>query len=147
MPDLTQWSEERRNIRVTPEGKPGQFILDEYADGQRPAEIRLEQKQRRRFLLDISVTPIRNGLCPGDKLVEIHFCRQADKFGDERIKKITPREKEVFRLMLLGATNKSAAHYLGITEGTVKKLLSNCYRKLGVNSRSEAMIKYYSYEV
>ena len=57
MPDLTQWSEERRNIRVTPEGKPGQFILEEYADGQRPAAIRLEQKQRRRFLLDISVTP------------------------------------------------------------------------------------------
>ncbi len=52
-------------------------------------------------------------------------------------KNLTPREKEVLIFALKGFTNKYTANSLHIKEGTVKKLLHNCYQKLSVNSRTE----------
>jgi len=55
---------------------------------------------------------------------------------------LTKRENEVLELVVDGNTNKFIAFKLKITEGTVKKLLSNSYKKLGIHSRSE-LLKFY----
>lgn len=50
---------------------------------------------------------------------------------------LTPREQEVISLVVNGYTNRCIAYELNITEGTVKKVIYNCYQKLGICSRIE----------
>lgn len=51
--------------------------------------------------------------------------------------RLTNREAEIVRLVLSGATNKSLAFRLQVSEGTIKVHLHNIFRKLEVGSRSE----------
>lgn len=51
---------------------------------------------------------------------------------------LTPREKQVLSLLVLGFTNVEIATRLYVTETTIKSHLSSVYRKLGVRSRQEA---------
>jgi DNA-binding NarL/FixJ family response regulator len=51
---------------------------------------------------------------------------------------LTPREKQVLSMVVLGFTNGEIAGRLFVTETTVKSHLSSAYRKLGVRSRQEA---------
>jgi DNA-binding NarL/FixJ family response regulator len=50
----------------------------------------------------------------------------------------TPREKEVLDLLATGATNKTIAGQLYITEKTVSVHVSNLLAKLGVENRGAA---------
>lgn len=50
------------------------------------------------------------------------------------------RELEVLELIAKGMSNKLIAHKLGITEGTVATHLFNVFRKLKVESRTEAAL-------
>jgi DNA-binding CsgD family transcriptional regulator len=52
------------------------------------------------------------------------------------------REKDVIQLLLQGRGNKQIALELGIANRTVEFHLSNIYAKLGVNTRSEAILKF-----
>ena len=58
--------------------------------------------------------------------------------------KLTAREKEVFMLAADGLSNKNIACRLEIKEGTVKKILNSCYKKLKINSRIDAVKLFYS---
>lgn len=51
------------------------------------------------------------------------------------------REKEVTELLLQGKSNKQIALALGISASTVEYHLKNVYRKLQVNSRTEAVLR------
>ena len=51
---------------------------------------------------------------------------------------LTPREREILRLVAEGGTNVEVARKLWVTEQTVKFHLSNVYRKLNVSNRTEA---------
>jgi DNA-binding NarL/FixJ family response regulator len=53
---------------------------------------------------------------------------------------LTPREADVLRLMAEGMTNKSIAARLGITEHTAKFHVNAILRKLGAQSRTEAVV-------
>jgi DNA-binding NarL/FixJ family response regulator len=55
-----------------------------------------------------------------------------------KLEELTPREKEILRLMSEGLTNVQLARMLWLSEQTVKFHLSNIYRKLGVANRTEA---------
>ncbi len=55
---------------------------------------------------------------------------------------LTKREKEILRLVIGGDKNRFIAYRLSVTEGTVKKMLSNIYRKLSVSSRAELIRLY-----
>jgi DNA-binding NarL/FixJ family response regulator len=51
---------------------------------------------------------------------------------------LTPREREILRLVAEGHSNAALAKMLWVTQQTVKFHLSNVYRKLGVANRTEA---------
>jgi len=51
------------------------------------------------------------------------------------------REKQVINLLILGKSNKQIALSLGVSVRTIEFHLSNIYAKLGVGSRTEAVIK------
>lgn len=50
---------------------------------------------------------------------------------------LSPREREVLRLVASGARNRDIANKLGISENTVKFHVSNLLRKAGAQSRAE----------
>jgi DNA-binding CsgD family transcriptional regulator len=52
---------------------------------------------------------------------------------------LTPRERDVLRLVAGGGTNAQVAAELGVGEETVKTLLGRVYAKLGVRRRAEAV--------
>jgi DNA-binding NarL/FixJ family response regulator len=51
---------------------------------------------------------------------------------------LSPREKQVLTMVVLGLTNIEIANRLFVAETTVKSHLSSAYRKLGVRSRQQA---------
>ncbi|WP_315789347.1 response regulator transcription factor [Fischerella sp. JS2] len=53
---------------------------------------------------------------------------------------LTPREKEVLRLIATGATNKEIAQQLYISEGTVKNHVTNILNRLNLRDRTQAAI-------
>jgi len=57
------------------------------------------------------------------------------------IEPLTPREQQVAQLLAGGLTNKEIAQRLGITEHTVKFHLNGLMRKLGVSTRTEAVVQ------
>ena len=51
---------------------------------------------------------------------------------------LTPREKQVLAMVVMGFSNAEIARQLFVTEATVKSHLSSTFAKLGVRSRTEA---------
>jgi DNA-binding NarL/FixJ family response regulator len=70
------------------------------------------------------------GLTP-DKQPEAHPLAEA----------LTPREIEVLQLLAEGLPNKTIARQLGISEHTVKFHVNAIFGKLGVQSRTEAVVR------
>ena len=54
---------------------------------------------------------------------------------------VSAREREVLHLLTVGLSNRKIAAHLCVAESTVKAHLDNIYRKLGVNSRTQAIIQ------
>lgn len=52
---------------------------------------------------------------------------------------ISPREQEILQSLSLGLSNRDIAQQYSISDSTVKTHLENIYRKLGVNSRVQAI--------
>jgi two-component system nitrate/nitrite response regulator NarL len=59
----------------------------------------------------------------------------------ELIEPLTARETEVAQFLARGLTNKEIAQRLAITDHTVKFHLNGILRKLGVSSRTEAVVR------
>ena len=55
---------------------------------------------------------------------------------------LTDRQQQVATLVCDGLSNKIIARKLGLTEGTVKIHLHLIYKKLGVRSRTDLMIRF-----
>lgn len=53
---------------------------------------------------------------------------------------LTPKETEVLHLLRGGATNKQIARLMGLTEGTVKVHMNRILSKMGVRTRTEAIL-------
>lgn len=54
---------------------------------------------------------------------------------------LTKREKEIFDLLVINYSTSDIALKLGISEKTVRNHISNVIQKLGVSSRSQAIIE------
>ncbi|WP_142849927.1 response regulator transcription factor [Telmatospirillum sp. J64-1] len=57
---------------------------------------------------------------------------------------LTPREREVARMLRDGLPNKLIAARMGVAEVTVKTHVISIFRKLGVQNRSQAVRRYFS---
>lgn len=54
---------------------------------------------------------------------------------------LTPREKEIFNLLIKNQSTRDIAKTLGISEKTVRSHISNVIQKLGVDSRIQAVFE------
>ena len=54
---------------------------------------------------------------------------------------LTPREKEIFNLLIKNQSTRDIAKTLGISEKTVRNHISNVIQKLGVDSRRQAVFE------
>ena len=54
---------------------------------------------------------------------------------------LTPREREVFELLVQAKTTKEIAQQLFISEKTVRNHISNVMQKLNVKGRSQAVVE------
>jgi LuxR family transcriptional regulator, positive regulator of biofilm formation len=55
--------------------------------------------------------------------------------------KLSKREVEIVDTISKGVTNKEAADKLNVTEKTIKFHLTNIYRKMGIKSRGQLIVK------
>jgi len=61
--------------------------------------------------------------------------RDTPNKADERLGRVTPRERQIVDLLSAGASNKEIAKRLDVTERTVKAHLTAIFRKLGLSGR------------
>jgi DNA-binding CsgD family transcriptional regulator len=62
------------------------------------------------------------------------------QMAKENLSLLTPREREVLKLIAQGLSNGEIASTLFISEHTVKNHVSNIYRKLGDNDRTRVAL-------
>ena len=66
---------------------------------------------------------------------------EPDRMGGRSLAQpLTMRELDVLRLVAEGASNREAAESLGVSAKTIEAHLSSVYGKLGVRSRTEAVV-------
>ncbi len=76
------------------------------------------------------------------RLVERFIEMQAQRVSPRdapQVEDLTGREEQILRLLPTGLTRREIARELGVSMETVKTHTSKLYRKLGVNSRAEAV--------
>jgi DNA-binding NarL/FixJ family response regulator len=66
---------------------------------------------------------------------------EAKKRRETMLEGITPREREVLRLLARGRTNPQIAQELEINRGTAKIHVQNIISKLGVSDRTQAAVR------
>ena len=60
---------------------------------------------------------------------------------------LTSRELEIFKLLAVNETTKTIASKLNISEKTTRNHISNVIGKLGVSSRTQALIELIKYGI
>lgn len=87
---------------------------------------------------------VRIALAGGDWTPpELESCRESDARAAELMKKLatlTPQQIRVLTMLSEGLLNKQIAYELNVSEATVKAHVSAILQKLGVDSRTQAVI-------
>jgi two-component system response regulator NreC len=94
------------------------LVLKEMADSDLPAAVRDASRGRR------YVSPLLAAKLSGGK-------------PEEDGNKLTPREREVLRLIALGHTSVEIAQKLGLSPRTIETHRARIHRKLGLDTRAE----------
>jgi DNA-binding NarL/FixJ family response regulator len=85
------------------------------------------------------------GVAAGLAVLEPAFARalfvERPASSEMPLELLTPRELEVLRLVAEGLPNKGIARHLGVSEHTVKFHINAILGKLGVESRTEAVVR------
>lgn len=61
--------------------------------------------------------------------------------GEPATASLTPREREVLHWVAAGKTNRDIAAILGASRRTIEKHLEHSYEKLGVETRTAAVMR------
>jgi DNA-binding NarL/FixJ family response regulator len=72
--------------------------------------------------------------------VDLTFKADAETAAIARLATLTPQQVRVLMMLSGGLLNKQIAHELGVSEATVKAHVSAILQKLGVESRTQAVI-------
>lgn len=122
------------------------LVLAERA-AQMQVESALEAGTDGYTLKDISVAELAEALeriAGGDTVLHPEaasvLARRLAANGKERPNALTPRQREILRLLASGLENKQIARRLGIGVHTVKTHVSRVLQKLGATSRTEAVV-------
>ena len=83
-----------------------------------------------------------DGLSVADIPEHAPALEQAEKTDIEENLNLSPREKEIFALLLKNMPLKTIAMELGISFNTVNSHYRSIYRKLGITSKGDLLIKY-----
>ena len=59
--------------------------------------------------------------------------------------RLSPRQAEILQLLATGLDNKTIARELNLSIKTVKNQLVFVYKKMGVENRTQAVLRYRSY--
>jgi LuxR family transcriptional regulator/LuxR family quorum-sensing system transcriptional regulator CciR len=73
-------------------------------------------------------------------LCQIMHNRYQALVGEEQPLRLSPREREVLKLLVQGRSNADIAQQLALSVHTVDTLVKRCFQKMGVNSRTEAAV-------
>lgn len=73
-------------------------------------------------------------------LAYVNKLLQNNSLEDEFFDNFTAREKDVLQLLAEGASNNEIAQQLKLTEGTIRVYLTEIYSKIGVKSRTKAIL-------
>jgi DNA-binding NarL/FixJ family response regulator len=136
--------------RETPNVKIVMLTVDEHDETlfeaiKSGAQGYLLKKLNRQHLFDMLATAARGevALSPGMMakiLAEFqHPTTEPNQTGEAR-EELTPREMDVLKLVVRGATNREIADDLNITENTVKKHLQSILSKLHLQNRIQAAV-------
>jgi DNA-binding NarL/FixJ family response regulator len=132
---------------------PATLILTTFDDDA--AAIEVVRAGARGFLLkDVTlerlVSAVR-ALAAGETLIQPALTARAEQKLSEASRApvpttgdaepMTPREREVLRLLAAGYSNREIARALFIAEGTVKNHVSNILTKMAVRDRTRAVLK------
>lgn len=69
-----------------------------------------------------------------------HNLREGNSQPDRELSQLTPRERDIFRLIAQGLPNKTIGRRLNISESTVKVHVKHLLKKMQLKSRVEAAI-------
>jgi DNA-binding CsgD family transcriptional regulator len=109
--------------------------------------VRLRPRRGLERRLQITREPGDVGFTERDKmlmrLLRPHLTGIRDRIESDRdgAALLTPRQRELLRLVAGGSTNRQIGRELGVSEGTVRKHLENVYARLGVQNRTQAIAK------
>ena len=140
--------ENMRVIGMLKKGSPNArvLLLAERASHMQ-VETALEAGADGYTLKDISVAELGTALqrlAAGDTVLHPDAAQVVAKRiaanGRERNGSLTPRQKEILRLLASGLENKQIARRLGIGVHTVKTHVSRVLAKMGASSRTEAVV-------
>jgi DNA-binding NarL/FixJ family response regulator len=87
-----------------------------------------------------AVTAILSGELWLPAAISQAYARRERGETSARVMGLTPQQRRVFELLAQGKLNKQIAFELNVTEATVKAHLSQIFKKLGVRSRTQALI-------
>jgi DNA-binding NarL/FixJ family response regulator len=90
------------------------------------------------FISQVYETALQSNLVAVNKVLAF-FRKEKQVYQDPY--GLSPREKEILRCLVNGDTYKQVAEVCHISVGTVRSHIMNIYRKLDVNSRSNAIVK------
>jgi two-component system, NarL family, response regulator LiaR len=96
-----------------------------------------------------SIRDLHNGGSPMSSDIARKIVRQFQKAlpSEKEDYHLTDREKEILELLAKGLTYQQTADKIFISGKTIKKHVYNIYEKLHVNSRTEAVNKYFGREM
>jgi len=68
---------------------------------------------------------------------QIRSAKEAQLKNFQRLLELTPRQREVYELIVSGKTNKEIMSELYIEQSTLKTHINQIYKKLNINNRKE----------
>lgn len=88
-----------------------------------------------------AITAAKNGEPVLHPRIAKKLIQRVNRPKEPLLEPLTAKEKEVLTKLVKGRSNKEIAHELAISDTTVKTHVSSVLHKLGVNDRTQAVIK------